>query len=223
MYSLNLPHDFPDFLPQLLLPGHDLVVLGVEGGDVDDLPGVLLGHIGGHGQVVVLLPDLPVGHQAGEVVPVLPGVIQLQDVGDVVLGELVAVGDLDALLGGVDKQGCVVRLGLLQHHDAGGDGGAEEQVVGQLDDTVDEVVVDEVFADLPLRSAPVHHPGEADNGVGAIGGQPAEGVHDEGQVGFALGGQHPGGRESGVVDEGGVAVPLPLDSELCKKVTLNVS
>lgn len=143
--------------------------------------------------------------------PVLPGLVDFQDVLDVFLGELVAVGDLHALLRGVQEEGAVVRLGLFQHQDAGGDAGAEEEVVRQLDDAVDEVVVDEVLADLLLRPAPVHHPGEADDGGGAIGGQPGEAVHDEGQVCLGLGGQHPGRGEAGVVDEGGVAVPLPLD------------
>ena len=107
-------------------------------GDVDDLPGILLFHIGGHGQVIVLLPDVPVGHQLGKILPVGPLGIGVQNGLDVLLGEFVAVGDLDALPAGVDEQGGVVRLGLFQHHDAGGDGGAEEQVVRQLDDAVDE-------------------------------------------------------------------------------------
>ena len=49
----------------------------------------------------------------------------------------------------------VVRLILFQHHDAGGNAGAKEQIAGQLDDTVDEVVVDQVLADLFLRPSPI--------------------------------------------------------------------
>lgn len=208
---LNLCHNLLNFLPQHLLPCHDLFDFGVEFDDVDDLPGVLLFYIGGDGQVVVLLGDFVVGHQAGEVGLVLPLGEGVQDGLDVFFGELVAVGDFHALLAGIDEQGGVVLFGLFQHHDTGGDGGAEEEVVGQLDDGVDEVVVDEVLADFLLRAAAVHHAGEADDGGGAVGGQPAEGVHDEGQVGLRLGGQHTGGGEAGVVDEGGVAVTLPLD------------
>ena len=143
--------------------------------------------------------------------PVLPGLVGFQDVLDVLLGELVAVGDLHALLRGVQEEGAVVRLGLFQHQDAGGNGGAEEKIVRQLNDPVDEVVVDEVLADFLLRPAPVHHPGKADDGGSAVGGQPGEAVHDKGQVRLGLGGQHPGRGEAGVVDEGGVAIPLPLD------------
>lgn len=82
-------------------------------GDVDDLPGILLFHIGGHGQVIVLLPDVPVGHQLGKILPVGPLGIGVQNGLDVLLGEFVAVGDLDALPAGVDEQGGVVRLGLF--------------------------------------------------------------------------------------------------------------
>lgn len=194
-----------------MLPGHDLFDLYVQLNDVDDLPGVLLLHIGGYGQVIILLADLAVGHQAGEVLPVLPLGEGVQNGLDVLLCQLVAVGHLDALLAGIDEQGGVVRFGLFQHHDASGNGGAEEQVVRQLDHAVDEVVVDEILADLLLRSAPVHDPGEADDGGGAVGGQPAQGVHDEGQIRLGLGGKHACGGETGVVDEGGVAVSLPLD------------
>lgn len=143
--------------------------------------------------------------------PVLPGLVGFQDVLDVLLGELVAVGDLHALLRGIQEEGAVVRFGLFQHQDAGGNGGAEEEVVRQLNDPVDEVVVDEVLADLLLCPAPVHHPGKADDGGGAVSGQPGEAVHNKSQVRLGLWCQHPGRGEAGVVDESGVAIPLPLD------------
>ena len=135
----------------------------------------------------------------------------VHDAVDVLRRQPIVVGHLDALAGGVDKQGLAVRLVLFQHHDAGGDAGAEEQVAGQLDDAVDEVVVDQVLADLLLRTAPVQDAGEADDGGGAVGRQPAEAVHDKGQICLALGGQHPGGGKAGIVDQQGVVVPSPLD------------
>lgn len=119
-----------------------------------------------------------------------------QDRLDVVLGELVAVGDLDALLGRVQKQRMVISLGLFQHHDAGGDRRAVEQVVRQLDDAVDEVVVDQVFADLLFRAAAVHHAGEADDRGRAVGRQPRKAVHDERKVRLRLRGQHTGRRKA---------------------------
>ena len=130
---------------------------------------------------------------------------------DVFLGQSIVVGHFDALARGVDEQGLAVRLVLFQYHDAGGDTGAEEQVAGQLDDAVDEVVVDQVLADLLLRPAPVQDAGETDDGGGAVGRQPAEAVHDKSQIRLALGGQHPGGGKAGVVDQQGIVIPGPLD------------
>ena len=114
----------------------------------------------------------------------LVGTVQIrrQDRLDVVRGEFVAVRDFDALLGCVQKQRMVIALGLFQHHDAGGDRRAVEQVIRQLDDAVDEVVVDQVFADLLFRAAAVHDAGEADDRRRAVGRQPRKAVHDERQI-----------------------------------------
>ena len=125
--------------------------------------------------------------------------------------QLIVVGHLDALAGGVDKQGFVVRLVLFQHHNAGSDAGAKEQVAGQLDDAVDEVVIDEILADFLLRPAPVQDAGKTHDSGGAVGRQPAEAVHDESQIRLALGSQHTSGREAGVVDEKRVGVPRPFN------------
>ena len=67
---------------------------------------------------------------------------------DVVVGELVLVALMDKLPRGVDEEDVGVGLALLQHDDAGGDGDTKKQVVGQLDDGIDEVVLDEVAAYL---------------------------------------------------------------------------
>jgi len=106
------------------------------------------------------------------------------DLGDVLRGKFVVFGDFDELFGSVDKEGIVVVLVLFQHHDAGGDGGAEEEVGRELDDAVDEVVVDEVATDLLLGTTTVHNAWEADDSGGAIGGQPAQRMHDESEVGL---------------------------------------
>ena len=128
--SFNLRNDLVDLLPQHLLPGHDLLDLGVQRGDVDDLPGVLLLHIGGDGQVVLLLPNLLIGGQVGEVGDLGAAGEGVHDAVDVLRRQPIVVSHLDALAGGVDKQGFAVRLVLFQYHDAGGDAGAEEQVAG---------------------------------------------------------------------------------------------
>lgn len=155
-----------------MLPCHDLLDLLVELLDINDLAGVLLFDVGGDGEVIILLGNFVVGDEGGKVR--LVGAVQIrgQDRLDVVLGELIAVGDLDALLGCVQKQRMVIPLGLFQHHDAGRDRRAVEQVVRQLDDAVDEVVVDQVFADLLFRAAAVHDAREADDRRRAVGRQP---------------------------------------------------
>ena len=88
-------------------------------------------------------------------------------------------------------------LFFFQHHDAGGDAGAEKQVAGQLDHAVDEVVANEILEDLLLRPAPVQDARETDDGGGAVGRQPTEAVHDKGQIRLAFGGQHASGSKAG--------------------------
>ena len=208
---LNLRHDLIDLLPQLLFPRYDLRDLGIELLNVNDLAGVLLFDVGGDGEVIVLLGNFVVGDKSGKVGLVGAVKIGRQDRLDVGLGELVAVGDLDALLGRVQKQRMVIPLGLFQHHDAGRDRRAVEQVVRQLDDAVDEVVVDQVFADLLFRATAVHHAGEADDDRRAVGRQPRKAVHDERKVGLRFRGQHTGRRKARVVDERCVVAALPAD------------
>ena len=194
-----------------MLPCHDLRDLGVELLDINDLAGVLLLDVGGDGEVIVLLGNFVVGDEGGEVR--LVGAVQIrgQNRLDVILRELVAVGDLDALPGRVQKQRMVISLGLFQHHDAGRNRRAVEQVVRKLDDAVDEVVVDQVFADLLFRAAAIHDAGEADDGRRAVGRQPRKAVHDERKVGLRFRGQHTGRRKARVVDERGVVAALPAD------------
>ena len=135
----------------------------------------------------------------------------VHDFGDVFRRQLVVVRHLDALFGGVDEQRFAVGLVLLQHHDAGGDAGAEKQVAGQLDDAVDKVVVHQVLADLFLGAAAVQYPGEAHDGRRAVGRQPGQAVQDERQVRLAFGRQHARRGKPRVVDQGGVVAACPFD------------
>ncbi|MDT4859516.1 hypothetical protein FQZ97_940270 [compost metagenome] len=94
--------------------------------------------------------------------------------------QLVLVAAAHEQARGVDKQRGVVALRLLQHDDAGRDGGAEEQIRRQLDNGIDVVVVDQVLANLGFRTAAIEHAGEFDNGSRAVDRQPAENVQREG-------------------------------------------
>ncbi|MOA01479.1 hypothetical protein D3C78_1208900 [compost metagenome] len=125
--------------------------------------------------------------------------------------QLVLVAAAHEQAGGVDEQRGVVALGLLQHDDAGSDGGAEEQIRRQLDDSIDVVVVDEVLANLGLRTAAIEHARELDNCCGAVDRQPAQDVQSEGQVGLALGREYARRGEAGVVDQQWVGIALPFD------------
>ncbi len=100
---------------------------------------------------------------------------------------------------------------LGEHEDIDSDGGAEEEIRGEGNDALDVIVIDQVLADFLLRSATVEDAGEADDGGAAFRGQVAEGVEDEGKIGLGLGGEHPGGGEAVVVDEGGIVAADPFD------------
>ena len=87
----------------------------------------------------------------------------LQDVLDVFFGQFVVVRDFDAFFRGIYEQDVVVRLRLLQHHDACCDRCTEEQVFRKLDHTIDVVVVYKIFPDLLFCSASVEYSREAYN------------------------------------------------------------
>ena len=179
--------------------------------DVDLLPGVLRLHIGGDRKVILLRGDVVPAGQLGKMGVLPPRGKKVHDAVDVFRRQLVVVRYLDALAGGIHKQDLVVPLVLFQHHDAGGDAGAEKQVAGQLDDAVDIIVVHQILADLFLGAAAVQYPGEAHDGRRAVGRQPGQAVQDERQVRLALGRQHARRGKPRVVDQGGVVAARPFD------------
>ena len=130
---------------------------------------------------------------------------------DIRLGQLIVVRDLDTFLCRVDEQHRVIRFRLLHHHDTGRDGGAEKEIARQLDDTVDIVVLDQVFADLLLRAAAVHDAGEAYDRRRAVRREPRERVHDERHVRLALRREYARGREARIIDQDRVIVADPFD------------
>ena len=76
------------------------------------------------------------------------------------------------------------------HQDAGRDAGAVEQVRRQADDGLDEVVVEELLADLLLRAAAEQHAVGHDGGHHAAGLADGEHVLGEHQVGLLARGRH---------------------------------
>ena len=196
---------------ELFLTLDDAVNLGVEGNDVHHLAGVLLGDVGGDGEVELVVLHFLQRGQVCDVLDVLALGEDVNDSVDVVFRELVVVGHLHAFVGGIDEESLVVGLVLLEHHDAGGDGGAEEEVSWKLDHAVHEIVGNKVLPDFLFCAAAVHDAGEADDGGGAVGCEPADAVHDERHVRLAFRGEDARGRESGVVDENRVGLAGPFD------------
>ena len=118
---------------------------------------------------------------------------------------------MDKLTRGIDKESCIVLLALLQHDNAGSNADAKEKIGRQLNDGVDVVIVDQVFADFLFGSATVEHTGELDDSRRTVGRQPRKHVHRKGKVGFALRGQNTRRRESRVVNQQRIFIPDPFD------------
>ena len=155
--------------------------------------------------------DLFIRDDFGKILAVFTGRERRDDLFDILLGQLIVVRDFDKLIGGVDEEHVVGRLGMLQHHDAGGNGRPEKEVCRQLDNAIDLVVVNEIFSYLLFRAAAVHDAGKADDRCRAVACQPRERVHDEGKICLRFGRKDARRRIARVVDEERVVAPLPRD------------
>ena len=92
--------------------------------------------------------------------------------GDVFVGQFVVIRNLYKLIGGINEKRAVIGLAAFQHHDAGRNRGAEEQVARQLNDAVNKVVINQILTDFLFCAAAVHNAGEADDCRRSIGGKP---------------------------------------------------
>ena len=81
-----------------------------------------------------------------------------------VSGENVVVGLFFKEFAGIDELCLVVGLVFGEDQDVDGNGGAIKEVGSEGDHGLHKVVVYEILADFPLRTAPVEDSGEADNG-----------------------------------------------------------
>ena len=155
--------------------------------------------------------DLCIRDDFGKILAVCPRRERRDDLFDILLGQLIVVRNFDKLVGGVDEEHVVGRLGVLQHHDAGGNSRPEKEVCRQLDDAIDLVVVNEIFADLLFRASAVHDTGEADDRRCAVACQPRERVHNKGKICLGFGRKDARRRIARIVDEEWVVAPLPRD------------
>ena len=147
----------------------------------------------------------------GEVCFFCPLCKGVHDLIDVLRGEFVVIGHLDALGRSINEQHFIVRFTLFQHHDAGGNTGTKEQVARQLDDAVNKVIVHQILANLLLCAATVHDAGKTDDCRRTVGSQPCQRVHNKGQVCLALRSQHTSRSKTRVIDEQRILVTGPLD------------
>ena len=142
--------------------------MGIHLGDVNHLAGVFLLHVGRDGEVAVVCQDVGIGDEAREVLFLLPLGKHTEDVVLIVGGEAVLVAVLHKLTRGIDEEHPIVGTQPLpQHDDAGGDTHSEEEVLGQLDEGVDAVVLDEPLANRLLLATPIEHTRELDDGCRA--------------------------------------------------------
>src|SRR5699024_5090501 len=161
--AFQLFDDRVDLGTKLGLTGDDPLDLGIELGDVDFFAGVFGLDVRSHRDVVVVLRNSVSVDKLSEILNAASLHVRIQDL--VLMGNinLVFIALAHELIGGVDEQYFVIGLGLLQHDDARGDGRTEKQVRRQLDDGVDEIIVDQVLADLLFGSPAIQHTGELDD------------------------------------------------------------
>lgn len=111
--GLNLRNNLINLVTQHLFPRHDALDFCVQLGNVDDLAGVLLLHIGGYRQVIILFRNLVVIHKTAEIVLILAVNERCHNFCNVVLGQFVIVRDLDKFFRGINKQRLVLCLALF--------------------------------------------------------------------------------------------------------------
>ena len=84
---------------------------------------------------------------------------------DILRAQTILVSVLYEALACVDHENAGARVGVLlvNHHDAGRDAGAVEEVGRQADDALDQTALDQVFADAGFLVAPEQHTVGQDN------------------------------------------------------------
>ncbi len=208
---LNLPDNLPYFLSQHIFPLDDLLNLGVELDNVDLLPLVLLLHIGGDRKVEVVCFNLLKRGKVREMRDLRAVCVGVYDAVDVFGGQFVVIRDLDALIRRVNEKRIVIGFSSLHHQNAGGNGGAEKEVGGQLNDAVHKVVFHKIPPYLLLRSAAVQNTRETDNRRRAVCRKPRKAVHDKRHIRLAFRRQHARRRKARIIDKQRVVIALPFD------------
>jgi hypothetical protein len=110
---------------------------------------------------------------------------------DVLRAQAILVAVLDEAAARIDHEHTVAGGGVLlvDHHDAGGDAGAVEQVGRQPDDSADQPALHQVGTDRGLRVAAEEHAVRQDHRAVAGALQRGDDVEQKGEI-AVLGGRH---------------------------------
>lgn len=145
--------------------------------------------VAGDVQVEVVLLDLGHLHAAGVAGGFRSVLVGVDDLGDVLLAQLVLAFAFHEVLGGVDEEHVVGLLALLEHEDANGDAGGVEEIRWQADDGIDVAVLEQLGADAFFGTATEEHAMRQNDRHYTFVFQVVEAVQQEGEVGGGLGGE----------------------------------
>src|SRR6185312_831592 len=157
---------------------------------------IAVGQIARWRQVVVVLLGLRLVDHGDQAVQRLAFQVRASNTTDGVFGKVVFRVALAEFAAGVDQHDLALAILWLvpaQHHDDAGGGGVVEQVVGQQDHAVDQVVFDEPAADVAFlvlvlaAAAAGDRTGVEYHGGAAVVAEAGDGVLQPGPVGLAGG------------------------------------
>jgi len=133
---------------------------------------LLLTHRGadvtGNIEVVALLGDTLHADALGVAFLLLPGLVGIDDLGDVFVRELVLTFAFHEVLGGVYEEYVVRFLAFLEHEDADRYASRVEQVRGQADDGVNVTVFEQLCANALLCPSSEQHTMRQNDGHHAL-------------------------------------------------------
>jgi hypothetical protein len=107
--------------------------------------------VAARGNIVVILCDLVASDDPAVFLDFLPGEERFANADDALPWDVVLRVPFNELAAGVEQEhlsGAILRFGAVQDNDDARGGGVVEQVFRQVDHALDEILLDEPFADL---------------------------------------------------------------------------
>ncbi len=115
--------------------------------------------------------------------------VGINDLGDMLLAQLILALAFFEVLGGVDEEHIVGLLAFLQHEDAHRDAGGVKKICRQADDSINVAVLEEFLADAFLGTATEQYAVRQDDRHHAFVFEEVEAVQQKGKVSGGLGGE----------------------------------